>query len=74
VVELERRLIESGSLDKGDVFFLQAPELIEAARNLPAALTPDLISKVKNRRRGYLIEARLIDSDAEPALPENDYY
>ena len=36
VVEIERRLIASGSLDKGDVFFLQAPELIEAARNLPA--------------------------------------
>jgi len=74
VVELERRLIASGSLEKGDVFFLQVPELIEAARNLPAPLTPDLVSKVKNRRRGYLIEARLIGSDAEPALPEDDYY
>ena len=73
-VEIERRLIASGSLDKGDVFFLQAPELIEAARNLPAPLTPDLVSKVKNRRRGYLIEARLIGSDTEPALPEDDYY
>src|SRR6266481_8970088 len=48
VVEIERRLITSGSLDKGDIFFLQAPELIEAARNLPAPLTPDLIAKVKN--------------------------
>ena len=74
VVELERRLIGSGSLEKGDIFFLQAPELIEAARNLPAPLTPDLISKVKNRRRGYLIEARLVGSDTEPALPEDDYY
>jgi hypothetical protein len=74
VVEIERRLIASGSLDKGDVFFLQAPELIEAARNLPAPLTPDLVSKVKNRRRGYLIEARLVGPDAEPALPEDDYY
>jgi phosphohistidine swiveling domain-containing protein len=74
VVEIERRLIAAGSLDKGDVFFLQAPELIEAARNLPAPLTPDLISKAKNRRRGYLIEARLADADAEPALPEDDYY
>jgi phosphohistidine swiveling domain-containing protein len=74
VVELERRLIASGSLEKGDVFFLQAPELIEAARNLPAPLPPDLITKVKNRRRGYLIEARLVGSDAEPVLPEDDYY
>ena len=73
VVELERRLIASGSLEKGDVFFLQAPELIEAARNLPAPLTPDLISKVKNRRRGYLIEARLVDVGVEPAVPEDDY-
>ena len=74
VIELERRLIASGSLDEGDVFFLQAPELIEAARNLPAPLPPDLITKVKNRRRGYLIEARLTGSDAGPALPEDDYY
>ncbi len=73
-VEIERRLIASGSLDKGDVFFLQAPELIAAAKNLPAPLSPDLVSKVKNRRRGYLIEARLVDSDAEPATPEDDYY
>jgi phosphohistidine swiveling domain-containing protein len=74
VVEIERRLIAAGSLDKGDVFFLQAPELIEAARNLPAPLPPDLVSKVKNRRRGYLIEARLVGSDVEPAVPEDDYY
>lgn len=74
VIEIERRLIAPGSLDKGDVFFLQAPELIEATRNLPAPLPPDLVAKVKNRRRGYLIEARLIGPDAEPALPEDDYY
>ena len=73
-VEIERRLIAAGSLEKGDVFFLQAPELIEAARNLPAPLTPDLVSKVKNRRRGYLIEARLVGLDAEPAASEDDYY
>jgi phosphohistidine swiveling domain-containing protein len=74
VVEIERRLIAAGSLEKGDVFFLQAPELIEAARNLPAPLRPELITKMKNRRRGYLIEARLIGSDAAPAMPEDDYY
>ena len=73
-IEIERRLIASGSLDKGDIFFLQAPELIEAARNLPAPLPLDLVSKVKNRRRGYLIEARLVGLDAEPAVPEDDYY
>ena len=73
-VEIERRLIGAGSLDKGDIFFLQAPELIEAARNLPAQLPLDLVSKVKNRRRGYLIEARLVGADTEPAVPEDDYY
>jgi phosphohistidine swiveling domain-containing protein len=73
-VEIERRLIAGGSLEKGDIFFLQAPELIEAARNLPAPLRADLVSKVKNRRRGYLIEARLIGSGAEPAVAEDDYY
>ncbi len=73
-VEIERRLIASGNLEKGDIFFVQAPELIEAARNLPAPLPPDLVAKVKNRRRGYLIEARLIGSDAEPAIAEDDYY
>jgi len=74
VVEMERRLIASGSLEKGDVFFLQAPELIEAARNLPAPLPPDLVSKVTNRRRGFLIEARLVGPEVGPALPEDDYY
>ena len=73
-VEIERRLIAAGSLEKGDIFFLQAPELIEAARNLPAPLPSDLVSKVKNRRRGYLIEARLVVPDTEPAVPEDDYY
>ena len=73
-VEIERRLIAAGSLEKGDVFFMQAPELIHAAKKLPEPLPADLVSKVKNRRKGYLIEARLISSDTDPALPEDDYY
>ncbi|MGI8890082.1 MAG: PEP/pyruvate-binding domain-containing protein [Chthoniobacterales bacterium] len=73
-VEIERRLILAGSLEQGDVFFLQAPELIAAAKNLPAPLPPELVSKVKNRRRGYLIEARLVSSETEPATREDDYY
>jgi phosphohistidine swiveling domain-containing protein len=73
-LEIERRLIASGSVEKGDVFFFQAPELIEAARNLPAPLSPELVAKVKNRRRGYLIEARLISPETEPAGAEDDYY
>ncbi len=73
-VEVERRLIEAGSLDKGDVFFLQAPELIAATKKLPAPLSPELVAKVKNRRRGYLIEARLAGPEVEAAIPEDDYY
>lgn len=73
-VEVERRLIAAGSLEKGDIFFLQAPELIEAARNLPAPLPPELVVRIKNRRKGYLIEAKLVSAETEPALPEDDYY
>jgi phosphohistidine swiveling domain-containing protein len=73
-LELERRLLAADSLEPGDIFFLQAPELIEAARNLPAPLPPDLASKVKNRRRGYLLEARLPATDNTPPTPEDDYY
>jgi hypothetical protein len=74
VVELEKRLIELGSLEPGDVFFLQAPELIEAARNLPAPLPVNLVQRVKNRRRGYLWEAKLIEADGQPPVSEDDYY
>lgn len=59
------------------------PELLETLRRArPRALTTvdnqwakkKPLSKVNNCRRGYLIEARLIGSDAEPAMPEDDYY
>src|SRR4030095_8800803 len=73
-VEIERRLIAARSLENGDVFFLQAPELIKAARNLPAPLNSDLVSKAKNRRRGYLIEGRLIGSRAGAAAPHTDCF
>jgi len=74
VLEIERRLIEAGSLAPGDVFFLQAPELIEAAANLPRPLQADLVRKVRNRRAGYLLEAKLPPvHDVEP-VDEDDYY
>jgi hypothetical protein len=73
-LELERRLVSAGGLEPGDVFFVQAPELIEAARNLPAPLPAVLAAKVKNRRRGYLLEARLIPPDGPPPAAEDDYY
>jgi len=74
LLEVERRLVELGILDPGDVFFLQAPELMEAAWNLPAPLDPEVIARAKNRRLGFQIEARLVPSDAGPATDEDDYY
>jgi phosphohistidine swiveling domain-containing protein len=73
-VEIEKRLIRAGSLEPGDIFFLQAPELIQAARNLPEPLPLSLIEQVKNRRRGYLWEARLIPREGTPPVAEDDYY
>jgi hypothetical protein len=74
VLEVERRLAEAGSLRPGDVFFLQAPELIDAARHLPAPLPQDLVARVRNRRLGYLLESRLADPGAPTAADEDDYY
>jgi hypothetical protein len=73
-LELERRWVAAGGLEPGDVFFLQAPELIVNARLLPAALPPDVIAKVRNRRRGFLLEARLIPEEGPPAEDEDDYF
>jgi phosphohistidine swiveling domain-containing protein len=74
VLEVERRLIALGSLEPGDVFFLQAPELIEAAANLPSPLPADVVARVKNRRLGFENEARLSPPGAPAADPEDDYY
>lgn len=73
LLELERRWVAAGSLAPGDVFFLQAPELIESARRLPAPLPLDLVATVRNRRRGFLLEAKLIPEDGPPAEDEDDY-
>jgi hypothetical protein len=72
-LELERRWVEVGSLVAGDVFFLQAPELLEHARRLPDPLPSDLIATVQNRRRGFLLEAKLMTQDGPPAWDEDDY-
>jgi phosphohistidine swiveling domain-containing protein len=72
-VEIERRLLDSTALAPGDVFFLQAPELIDAARAMPTPLAPDLVARVKNRRAGYLREANLSAADTDVTV-EDDYY
>ena len=74
LLEVERRLIEAGGLAPGDVFFLQAPELIEGAGRLPEPLSEEVVAKVKNRRIGYLVEARLAREGVEPPVEEDDYY
>jgi phosphohistidine swiveling domain-containing protein len=73
-LEVERRFIALGSLEAGDVFFLQAPELVEATRSLPAPLAPDLVSTVRNRRRAFQHEARLSQVDPADLAQEDDYY
>ena len=62
------------SLEPGDVFFLQAPEAIEAAARLPEPLPETLVTKVRNRRAGFQREARLARPDAPSAVEEDDYY
>jgi len=74
VLEVERRLISPGGLQRGDVFFLQAPELIEAARELPSPLPDALIGKVRNRRAAFRHEARLAEPGAPIPVDEDDYY
>jgi phosphohistidine swiveling domain-containing protein len=73
-LEVERRLVAAGSLRQGDIFFLQAPELIAATRRLPEPLPDDLVRRVKNRRLGYRYEARLVEADPATITRENDYY
>ena len=34
-LEMERRFIEQGSIEAGDIWFFEAPELIDLARTLP---------------------------------------
>ena len=74
VVEVERRLVALGNLETGDVFFLQAPELIDAVRRLPFGLPPELVGRVKQRRLAYRHEARLAEADPAQLRREDDYY
>lgn len=73
-LEVQSRLIAVGSLVEGDVWFMQAPELIEAVRHLPDALDPQLVTRIRNRRLGYEFEARFSGEPDSRAEPEDDYY
>jgi hypothetical protein len=59
IVEVERRLVDAGGFEPGLVFFLQAPELLAAAAALPAPIDPVVASRARNRRAGFLSEAKL---------------
>ena len=75
VIEAERRLIEAGSpMERGLVFFLQAPELVDALEALPGALPDDLLALAVDRRRAYRHEAQLELVKPETLYAEDDYY
>jgi hypothetical protein len=74
VLEIQRRLVEAGSLRPGDVFFLQAPELLEAAARLPEPLPEEVAARARNRRAGFEREAKLAGPEAPEPLREGDYY
>lgn len=74
VVELGRRISAVSELAPAEVFFLQAPELLDIATSLPQAPPDDLVVRVKNRRAGYLREAKLSESFAAEPVTEDDYY
>ncbi len=73
-LEMERRFIEQGSIEAGDIWFFEAPELIDLARTLPEPPDAALVARVPNRRRGFEHEARLDDGTSSPADDEDDYY
>jgi hypothetical protein len=73
-LEVERQLVEVGSLNPGEIFFLVMPELLEAAGALPAPLPADLVVRLRNRRRAFLLEAKLVADDQAPPIAEDDYF
>ncbi len=73
ILESGKRLAATGDIQKEDVWFLQAPELIDALRRLPTPVESALWETVKNRRRGFEAEARLSSDSGEAVEPEDDY-
>jgi len=74
-LEWERRLAEQSPLQARDIFFLKAPEILEAIDRLPEGISDELLKKIRNRRRAYCTEMRLSDEEvAGPIEREDDYY
>ena len=75
-LEWQRRLAESADLRAGDIFFLEAPEILSAVGDLPTGLPADLLARLRNRRRGYEREMALkAGTEASDQIAgEEDYY
>ncbi len=73
-LEMERRLVAGGAIGPGDIWFFQAPELIDIAGALPAMPAAALVERARNRRHGFELEARLVDASGTPPIDEDDYY
>ncbi len=74
LLEIERRLVAVGGFRPGDVFFLQLPELLAAAKALPAPIDGALAARARARRAGYRFEAKLSKDDDVSPVEEDDYY
>ncbi len=73
-LEIERRLVEAGVIAPGMVFFLQAPELMEALVTLPDEPAVDLAMMAQKRRTAYRHEAKLEEVDPTKLYTEDDYF
>jgi hypothetical protein len=75
-LEWERRLAAYHDLREGDIFFIEAPEALEAIDAVPQARSAEFIERVRNRRRAYETELRLKRGQEVTAQPgeEDDYY
>ena len=75
ILEVERRLrLGDEELDSGIVFYLQAPEMIEALHQLPEPLPGRLVELARLRRRAYRHETHLERVDPATLETEDDYF
>lgn len=73
-LEMERRFLDRGVIEPGDIWFFEAPELVDLAADLAAMPDGELVAVVRNRRRGFEHEARFTAGAETPAVDEDDYY
>lgn len=68
--------MEHNTLECGDIFFLEIPEILAAIDSLPRELSAELLAKIRNRRKGYQTEIKLKAGEKIDSTPneEADYY